>query len=107
MTNNAGWICLDYCKKISASTSATGNFGYTIGEYKTTANLHVRTGASTKYRMKTYKELTPNARSQNKRLGNYYYNGYKKGVVCSVIQIKGNWGRTKSGWICLDYCKKI
>lgn len=35
------------------------------------------------------------------------YNGYRKGVICTVIKINGNWGLTKSGWICLNYCKKI
>ena len=65
----------------------------------------MRTGPGTNYRTKTYKQLSYNARQQNKRLGNYYTNGYKRGVVCKVTKIKGNWGLTKSGWICLDYCE--
>lgn len=81
--------------------------GYKTGTYRTTANIHVRFGAGTNYKAKTYKQLTANARSQNRRLGNYYYNGYKKGVTCTVTKVKGNWGYTKSGWICLSYCKKI
>lgn len=81
--------------------------GYSTGTYKTTANIHVRFGAGTNYKAKTYKQLTSNARTQNRRLGNYYYNGYKKGVTCTVTKVKGNWGYTKSGWICLSYCKKL
>lgn len=104
------WVSTSY---LSASpvtysnTTSNKTTGYKTGTYKTTANIHVRTGAGTNYRTKTYKQLTANARSQNKRLGNYYYNGYKKGVTCTVTKVKGNWGYTKSGWICLTYCKKI
>lgn len=81
---------------------------YKIGKYKVTAKLlNVRDGAGTKYKAKTYKELTANAREQNKKLGNEKANGYLKGVVCSVSKIVNNWGYTPSGWICLDYCKKV
>lgn len=81
---------------------------YSTGKYKVTASLlHVRTGPSTSYNTKTYRELTTNARSQNKKLGNEKANGYLKGIVCSVSKVSNNWGYTPSGWICLDYCKKI
>ena len=81
---------------------------YTVGKYKVTASLlNVRTGAGTNYKAKTYKELTANARAQNKKLGNEKANGYLKGVVCSVSMIQNNWGYTPSGWICLDYTKKV
>jgi len=81
---------------------------YTTGTYKVTASLlHVRAGAGTNYKAKTYKELTANARAQNKKLGNEKANGYLKGVVCSVSIISNNWGYTPSGWICLDYTKKM
>lgn len=107
-----GWVSTSYLSSVqvtSLNTQTTKKTitGYRTGTYKTTSNLHVRTGAGTNYRAKTYKELTANARSQNKRLGNYYYNGYKKGVTCTVTKVKGNWGYTRSGWICLDYCRKL
>ena len=57
--------------------------------------------------MKKYTQLTPNAKKQNENMGNKYYNGYKKGIICDVIKVINNWGLTRSGWICLDYCKKI
>lgn len=99
-----GWVSNSYLSSTAISNITIK--GYTTGTYKTTANLHVRTGAGTNYTAKTYKQLTSNARSQNRRLGNYYYNGYKKGVTCTVTQVSGNWGKTASSWICLDYCKK-
>jgi SH3-like domain-containing protein len=95
------WVSSAYLSStpvaVATNTSSKKTItGYRTGTYRTTANLHVRTGASTKYRAKTYRELTANARSQNKRLGNYYYNGYKKGVVCTVTKVNGNWGLTRS-----------
>lgn len=79
---------------------------YTKGTYKVTANLlHVRDKANGK--IKTYKELTKNAQAQNKKLGNEKANGLLKGCVCEVTETKNNWGKIPSGWICLDYCKKI
>lgn len=115
--NDAGWICLDYCKKITATSTSQSSTpvrtitGYRTGTYRTTANLHVRTGASTKYRAKTYRELTANARKQNRQLGNYYYNGLKSGATVTVSKVikSGSyyWGKIPSGYICLNYCKKI
>ena len=102
------WVSVAYLSFINPNKKATSTQKtYTTGKYKVSTNIHVRMGAGTNYKAKTYKQLTSNARSQNRRLGNYYYNGYKKGVICSVTQVSGNWGKTASGWICLDYCKKI
>lgn len=81
---------------------------YTLGTYKVTASLlHVRTGAGTNYAKKTYNQLTSNAQEQNKDLGNSKANGLLKGCKCTVSEIKDNWGKIPSGWICLDYCQKI
>lgn len=94
------WVCSDY---LVGSNKAE----YTTGSYTVTASLlHVRSGPGTNYYIKTYKQLTANARSQNKSKGNYYANGLLKGVNVTVSQVKGNWGKIPSGWICLDYCKK-
>ena len=67
----------------------------------------MRTGAGTNYRAKKYYELTANARSQNSRLGGYYTNGLRKGVVTSVTKIQNGFGLTPSGWISLSYCTKL
>lgn len=101
---NLGWICLDYTTKLSANS----NSHYSTGNYRVTASvLNVRFGPGTNYKTKTYNQLSANAKSQNKQRGNYYCNGYMNGVICTVTQVKNNWGLTASGWICLDYCSKI
>ena len=114
LSNNAGWICLDYCNKVEASDTPPNketSSDYTLGNYRTTANLHVRFGPGTNYKIKSYRQLTSNARSQNRRLGNYYYNGLLRGAVATVSRIVKNgsyyWGKIPSGWICLNYCKKV
>lgn len=103
------WICSNYLTSYMPSKKknvTTKSHGYTTGKYKVTSNLNVRSGAGTKYARKSYKQLSANARQQNRKLGGEY-SGYRKGVVCTVTKIKNNWGLTNSGWICLDYCKKI
>lgn len=102
------WVSVAYLSSINPNKKATSTQKtYTTGKYKVSTNIHVRMGAGTNYKAKTYKQLTQNARHQNKLCGNYYYNGYRKGVICNVTKVHSNWGLTKSGWICLDYCNKI
>ena len=104
-----GWVNSNYLSSYSqvANVVVSKNTGYRIGIYKVNASvLNVRTGAGTNYRTKKYYELTANAKSQNSRLGNYYTNGLKKGVITTVTKINGNWGLTPSGWISLAYCTK-
>ena len=74
-----------------SSTSATKPVSapviskYKLGRYKVAAKeLNVRTGAGTNYPVKRT---------------------YKNGTVFDTYQIKGNWAKTPSGWVCLDYCK--
>lgn len=66
----------------------------------------MRSGPRTNYKVKTYKQLTTNARKQNSKLGNAKFSGYKKGVIFKVISVNRNWGHTASGWVCLNYAKK-
>lgn len=102
------WVSVAYLSSINPNKKATSTQKtYTTGKYKVSTNIHVRTGAGTNYKVKTYKQLTQNARHQNKLCGNQYYNGYKKNVICNITKVQNNWGLTKSGWICLDYCNKI
>lgn len=105
-----GWVSTQYLSASRVTTSTTTKkviSGYKTGTYRVSNNIHVRSGPGIKNNAKIYKQLTSNARAQNKVQGNYYYNGYKKGVVCTVIEVKDNWGKTASGWICLDFCSKI
>ena len=60
--------------------------------------LNVRSGPGISYRIKNIKELSASARRQG---------GYVKGVRFTVKKVTGNWGQTPSGWVCLDYTKKL
>ena len=105
----SGWVSNSYLS--SSYVGKTTITGYRTGKYKVTkvsknSVLCVRSGPSTKYSKKTYRQLSSNARSQNRANGNYYANGYKNNVVFTVSKVSGNWGLTPSGWVCLDYCTK-
>jgi len=67
---------------------------YTIGRYKvnTTDGVNVRTGAGTNFRIKNRNEITK---------------PYINGTIFDVLEVKGDWGRSPSGWICLDNCKRV
>ena len=106
------WVSSNYLTSYMPSTQNTvktiSGVKYTTGKYKVNASvLNVRTGAGTKYRIKGYKQLTANARYQNKRLGNQYTNGLKRGVVTTVTKVQNRFGLTPSGWIALNYCTKM
>lgn len=85
--------------------------GYTTGTYKVVgvdSFLNVRTGAGTSYSKKKFSKLTANAQAQIKKLnGGKAVDGLVNGCECTVTEVKGNWGKIPSGWISLDYCKKI
>lgn len=88
LMNDAGWICLDYCRKITVDSTPVQS-GYGAGSYQVTASaLRVREGHGTNYRIVTK-----------------IYRGSKQGVDYTV----GNWGHlmNNAGWICLDYCRKL
>lgn len=106
----SGWVSSSYLS--SSYVGKTTITGYITGKYRVTnvsrnSVLCVRTGAGTRYSRKTYRQLSSNARSQNRAQGNYYANGYKNGVVFTVSRVSGNWGLTPSGWVYLNYCTKI
>lgn len=79
---NKGWVCLTYVKKVTTTTNTSTK--YSLGRYVTTTALNVRYGPSTSYKVKKV---------------------YKKGTVFDTYQIKGNWAKTPSGWVCLTYAK--
>lgn len=96
---NLGWISLAYTSSYTTVAKSTTVQKYTTGTYKVNCSkLNVRTGPSTKYRIKSLNELTRSARNQGV---------YVRGVRCTVTKVVGNWGLTPSGYICLDYCIKI
>ena len=81
---------------------------YKTGNYSVKADvLNIRTGASRSFSCKKFSQLTSDAQKQILKIAGYKVNGYVKSMICTVTQIKDNWGKTPSGWICLDYCQKI
>ena len=106
------WVSSNYLTSYMAvasnSVKTISGVKYTTGKYKVNASiLNVRTGPSTKYKIKGYKQLTANARYQNKKLGNQYTNGLKRGVVTTVTKVQNGFGLIPSGWISLNYCTKL
>ena len=106
------WVSSNYLTSYMAvasnSVKTISGVKYTTGKYKVNASiLNVRTGPGTKYKVKGYKQLTANARYQNKRLGNQYTNGLKRGVVTTVTKVQNGFGLIPSGWISLNYCTKL
>ena len=113
-----GWISLDYTSKInensesssssSSNNNLSGNNKYTIGRYKVNCDvLTVRNGPGTNYKWKEFNNLTSNAKTQNRDKSKVEVNGLVRGVECDITSVSGNWGKIPSGWICLDYCKKV
>ena len=82
---------------------------YVPGNYKVTKAdvLNVRAGAGTKYKKLTYKKLTASAQAKITKLTGKKVNGYVKGMTFTVLEVAVNWGRTPSGWVCLDYCEVL
>ena len=84
--------------------------GYKTGDYKVTGAdlLNVRSGAGTQNKKKTFNQLTKSAQKKIKELNNgKKADGYVRGLTFTVLEVKGEWGRTPSGWVCLKYCTKI
>ena len=103
-----GWVCLDYTNyKKSTSSSSSNSSKYAIGHYEVTTDvLTVRTGPGTNYDWLRYEQLSANAQKQVYEKCGYKPNGLCNGVECDVTEVKDNWGKIPSGWICLDYKKK-
>lgn len=81
---------------------------YTKGDYiVNTAVLNVREKPTTSSSRKMFNELTSNAQKQVLSLCGSKCNGYCRGVEFTVYEVNGEWGKTPSGWVCLDYCKKL
>lgn len=95
-------------KTTATKTTTTAAKKYTTGNYKVTAAvLNVRTGPATNKPLKLFSQFTADAQQQIKKLAGEPINGYVKGMTCTVLEVNGNFGRTPSGWICLDFCKKV
>ena len=88
LSNNKGWIYLKYCTKVNNTNTIKY---YTAGTYQVATKklpLRIRKGPGTNYKVA---------------------GGLKKGSRVNINYTKNNWGHlsNNSGWIYLDYCKKI
>lgn len=106
-----GFVHSAYISKSGSGSSSSGSAGsssgkpsYKVGTTYTLAAdaLRVRTGAGTNYAVKSYSQLTANAKQ------NAYSNGcLKKGtrVTCQEVKTVGSdiWIRIPSGWIAAYY----
>lgn len=93
-------------------TNTTSKSGYSTGSYRVVIDenkvLRVRKGAGTGYAYKKFNKLTTSAQSKILKVtGGVKKDGYVNGLTFSVTEVKGKWGKTPSGWVCLDYCERI
>jgi len=95
--------------KTETAATPANTAKYSLGDYKVTAAvLNVRSGAGTSYATKTFSQLTAAAQKEIKRLsGGQAIDGFVRGLVFTALEVKNNWGRSPSGWVCLDYCEKV
>lgn len=71
----------------TTNNTSTNSNKYVTGNYITKTRLNVRNKPGTTKDCKILKT-------------------YKKGTVFTALEISGNWARTPSGWVCLDYAVK-
>ena len=112
----------DYVSKIMSIINAndfiekydlTDDNEYTTGHY--VVNTDVLTVRKTpkieENNWLMYSQLTSNAKKQIYEKSGYKPNGLVKGVECDVSEIVFSdgytWGKIPSGWIALEYCKKV
>lgn len=107
--NDKGLDFKEVPKKLPTTTKPKTKAKYTVGNYKVTgANvLNVRKGAGTIYSKVKFKNLTKSAQAKILKLAGKKVDGYVKGLTFTVTQVKGDWGKTPSGWVNLKYCTKI
>jgi len=115
---NAFWIDPYFTKIISSGgltfrklPSKTEK--YPIGTYEVVSALApVRKGAGTSYDKVPFKQLTKNAQEQILKLNKgKEAKGLVKGCKFTASEVKYNekhyWGKSPSGWVCLEHCKHI
>lgn len=92
----------------ASATKVDTKSKYSTGVYEVTVDLlNVRAGAGMTFAVKRYTQLTIDAQKKIRELAGSPLNGYVKGLKCTVSEVKDDWGKTPSGWICLKYCKKV
>ena len=66
-------------------------------DYKLKKALYVRKGPGKKYKIKKRSQLTEDGKKHSKKSSKAIL---KKGTVVTCLEVKGNWMRIPSGWIC-------
>lgn len=90
-----GWILMDYVK--------TGNTDSTTNKNNDDKDSNISGNGSTTVQFKgivtaTELNIRSSASTDGERVG-----GLKYGARVEILEKSGNWGRTKDGWISLDY----
>lgn len=80
---------------------------YTKGTYVVVKDVNVRQGPGTNYNKKYYSQFTLNARSQVKKAAGKQVNYFPAGIRMTISEVKGTWGKCPSGWVSLNYCRKV
>lgn len=98
---NKGWVKMEYVN--TNNTAIGGNTTNKDNENTATTNPDITGNGSTTVILKGIVKVTDlNLRSEGStdgtRLGNLTY-----GARVEVLEKSSNWGRTKDGWVCLDY----
>lgn len=85
--------------------------------YETLGDMYVRWDASYNAGVKLVKDLTEDGKAHATSTNPYAYAVYKKGTKFTVYEFKdkgyGLWGRSPSGWICIQgqsgriYCEEV
>ena len=102
---NKGWVKLEYVNTNSTSVGGNTNKDTDQDTDKdtTTDKPEITSNGNTTVILKGVVKVTDlNIRTEGstngERLGNLTY-----GARVEILEKSGNWGRTKDGWICLDY----
>ena len=100
---NKGWVKLEYVNTNSTTLGDNNDNKNTDDDSTTTKNPDITSNGSTTVILKGVVKVTDlNLRSEGstngERLGSLTY-----GARVEILEKSSNWGRTKDGWICLDY----
>ena len=99
---NKGWIKLEYVNTNSTSIGGTTDDKDDDKDNSTTKTEISGNGSTTVILKGVVKVTDLNIRSEastnGERLGNLTY-----GARVEILEKSSNWGRTKDGWVCLDY----
>ena len=99
-----------FAKSFKTLTESKPKAKYAPGNYRVTkaSVLNVRAGAGTKYKKLKFNQLTASAQAKILKLtGGKKVDGYVEGLSFTVTETAVNWGKTPSGWVCLDYCEVL